>query len=437
VLTATRQAPLAMIALACAWCASVPFAFRAGAGIADALGPLLGDIRLARSVVVGLALPSGAGGVVLAVLVPRLTALGAALASAPVSPRRAQGALALPRLMAAAFLVGPALLAALLPLGASAPGGSLAVAALAAMLGAAVAVGALVAEAALRLLRVPPGVDTARDAAVALTVLGGAAVVAEATARALTGNGVAVAIAIAGSPVVAAAAGSRWLALAASRPAPGRRVNQHARCRRVLPVVESTALALLSRASDVRAALGAAVAFGIAGVAAGRVAGDAGSGVLLGAGVAAFTAGIAPLSSFGRIAGGRWTWSAGARWRVAAGWATVSAALVLGPCAAVTVVGLAAGAPPDALAAAASIALVSWVAGIVAGSLFPRSASALADDTLSLAAFVVALGAVLGVGSRFQAVLAGVGLPDVAASTAWLSAGVAAACALSWWRVGR
>jgi hypothetical protein len=429
------RAPLPAIALVCAWIASVPLAYRAGTGVADGVGPALAELSLARSVVVGLALPAGAAGVVLAMLVPGVTALGAALAAAPVPPYGAQSGLALPRLAGAVVLVGPPLVAALLPLGASAPGGAIAVGALALLLVATAATGALVAEIVLRLHRRPLGVPGIWETALGVAAVAGAIAVAEVAARALAGHRPAIAAVIPCAAGLAVAAGSSWLALAATRPPPHPGRREGSGRRRVLPVVESSALALLSRASDVRTALVAAAAFGLAGVVAGTLAGDAGSGVLLGAGVAALTAGIAPLSSLGRIAGARWAWSAGAASRVAAGWAAMSAAALAAPCVVVVAVGILVQASTAAIAPAVSIVVAAWVAGTVAGSLFERRASALADDTVSLAAFLGVLGFVLAAGGKVHAALTELGLPSAVVSPIWLTVAAAAAAALLWRRV--
>ncbi len=415
------------------WALSPVLAARAGGRVAEALAPLLADTRLARSLVIGLVMPTAAGGAAIALAAPGVTVLGGMLAAAPVSTPIAYGAAVLPRLIAAAALVAPALVAAVAPVTLASAGGASATIAVIALLAAAACAGALVAECALRLVRrrsMPVGLGVPAIVVVCLCA------VAEVVVRGIAGASGDAMVGTFAACVLAGATGSTWIVVASERPPDPVRGPRGTPGRRVLPAIESSALAVLRRASDIRMALVTAFSFALVSLVVAGVTGAVGSGVILASGVAMLGAALAPLSAAGRIDAARWAWSVGTPMRIARGWLTATGAAMIAVIGPIAIVGaLTGGAAPAVYAIA--IALVAWAAGIAAGALVPRRSPILADDAASLAAFVGVLSIGVAAGAAAQELLARAGAPNGAGAIVALGASCAGAAGLLWVRVAR
>ena len=412
-------APLVAAVAACAWLGSSALALRAGSTAAHALSPLLLDLHVARVVVLSLALSASAAGAALGLTAPGITALGGTLAAAPVPPRVALAAVASARLTAVTLLAAPPLVAAVAPVAVAGPGGVLAGSALVAALCACAVAGASLAELALRLARQR---IVRRAHAISAAIALSAAATCECAASGVAGSAPASVTALLASVAVGVLGARTWLDAALERPVamPGRGRGARQRWRRILPVLESAALAVLLRAPDIRLALATGAGFGLVGMGAASVAGDAGSGLLLAAGVAALAAGLAPLSAGGRVELARWAWSAASPGRAAAGWAVASGLAMTAALAPVVLVAGVLGATMPAMLQSAHAAVVVGAAALVAGAFVPRRAAGLGDDAAALAAFVTVVALFLAGGEAARSRLAAFGVAEAIGMCLWL-----------------
>ncbi len=411
-----RTAPLPTALALCAWVFSGILIFRVGSDVGEELSPLVSDPRLARMVVVGLALPGCAGGAALGLMSRGVEALGAALAAAPLARVAAHGAVVAPRFVATFLLAAPLVLAAVLPLSLAAPGGVSGALGLLVALGASASVGALLAESTLHLVRRQVRWVADSGALAAAVCMCG---VCELVTRGLVGGTREALLAVAAGLLVGSAAGVAWVVGSSDRPAP--RPRRHGGRRplwRVLSVVDASAFAAVTRAADIRLAMAAAAFFGLGAIAVGALAVDVDGGLVLASGVAAMGAGVAPLSAGGRIDVARWVWSAGPASRVAVAWAGATALAMLVVVGPVVVIGVASGADGTVAVQATALAISAWAAGLAAGALVPRRAADLGDDAASLAAFVAVLSLGVAGGATVHTWLEGLGVPG--AVSIWL-----------------
>ncbi len=416
-----RTAPLPTALVLCAWVFSGILIFRVGSDVAEELSPLVSDARLARMVVLGLALPGCAGGGALGLMSRGVEMLGAALAAAPVARVSAHGAVVAPRLVATFLLAAPLVLAAVLPLSLAAPGGVSGALGLLVAVGASASVGALLAESAIRLARRQIRWVADSGALIAVACMCG---VCELAAHGLVGGTREALLAVAAGLLLASAAGVAWVVGSSDRPSPRPRRRAGRRpLWRLLSAVDASAFAAVTRAADIRLAMAASVCFGLGAIAVGALAVDADGGLLLASGVAAMGAGVAPLSAGGRIDVARWVWSVGAASRVAVAWAGATALAMLVVVAPVVAVGVASGADRSVALQATVLAISAWAAGLVAGALVPRRAADLGDDAASLAAFVAVLSLGVAGGAAVHTWLEGIGVPGAVSLWLWLAGG--------------
>ena len=427
--------PLVLALVGIAWLAAPAAAWRVGSSAAQPLAPVFAELSSARALVVGLGLTCAALGATVGLSLPPPGALGAQIVAAPVSPRALAAAVTVPVVGGVLALVGPIMIALVVSF-ASAASGATAPALLLVSLAAVTAAGALLSEAIMQLV-------ARRFAAGAvaglLMSLGTAALAVDTGARALTGGSAAVPLALAVAAAAVACA-YLWLCLVAARPP---RVSARRRRQLIdLPSRRSTAVAvcavaLLARSTELRPALFAAVAFGLAGLAIGAATGAPPSaGLLLGGGSCAVAACLVPLSVRGRIDPGTWVWRTAGRVLVAAGWAGASLGLVAAVVVPVCLVALARG--PEAAPAVVHVVglmVFAWASALLAGAVVPRRAHGAGDDALALAMLAVAavgLGiAISTLGSRLDAA----GVPGVFAGglvLALVSLGAVATLAATW-----
>ncbi len=431
-MVAVTAAALFLIAPVAAW--------RVGRSVSGLLEGDTATLAVTRGLVLGLAVASAAAGAALGTAIPGRRALGFQIAAAPVPRAVAVAALALPAIGGATLLVGPTLVALAAALAWSSPGGAFAAVALALSFAAAAGSGAVAAEAVLHLVR--QGGRSARAAGGVVVAGAAAATAIEGPAQALAQGGPVLLSSAVACAVAAIGSGVAWVGLAAIRPEP-----RVAARRRPLVVpdghpvaaVSGAALALLSRAPDLRAALVAAASFGLVGLGVGLAAGaPASAALLLGGGACVVAAALVPLSARGRLDPGAWVWRAGARGIVAGGWAASSLGLVVLPLLPVGLIALVR--PREAAAAAApvvALAVAAWAAALAAGAVVPRRAHGAGDDALSLGAFTAATVGVGSVATLAGPMLGRAGVPDAIAALLVLVAASAGAVTLfgaSWGR---
>ena len=426
-----RRRLLAVALVVLAWLAAPAAAWRLGATLGDVLEPALADAATARALALGLCVTCAAVGAAVGVALPGPAALGPQLVAAPISRRSLTLAVNLPVAAGAVALVGPLLVALLLPLAAVGPGGRPAAAVVLVSLAGAGVAGAVLAEGARRLLRR----GSARAWAISAT--GGATL----AVLAVESGAVALAGSRYGAPLGGATvvgmlcSGHMWLGLVATRPEPVHRARRRpitAPRRRSATAVAGSAAALLARPPDLRGSLLAAATFGLLGLAAGAATGaPPAAGALLGGGSCAVASCFVPLAVRGRIDPGAWVWRAARRWLVATAWAAASLALVETALLPVQLVALAR--PGDAGAAVAQVAALAalaWASALAAGAAVPRRTCGAGDDALALGAFTaiaVVLGtATAGAGARLDAS----GLPGAVAACLTLAAAAVAAVAV-------
>jgi hypothetical protein len=427
---AVVAAPAPALAAAALLAASPLLLYRAGGALADALGAQLADVQVARALLLALCLAGGIVGVMLGLVVPPRSAIGAQLSAAPVGPLSVAAALTLVPLGLAGLAAAPLLLAFSLPIAAAAPGG---VASIGSTVGAAVgaiAVGLLAAETVRSALRRDAGAAAA-IAAIALAWAGSRLVGAPAAlgplgvaADALAGiRSVPVALVVELSVILCALAG--WCALV-TRGAP----RASSRAPRVLlptPVgtraaVAVAALRLLLRRSDVQLTLGAGVLFGLSTTALGGAADGARLG-LAGSSVA-LAAAIVPLAATGILLEGRLLWrSAPVRpGAVAALWSGVAVVLPTVVTGGVVLVVLAAaGGASDDASRVVFVAALTAAAALAGGAVVPWRGSRLGDQLASFAAFAVCAGAVSIGGGVLAARVVSYGLPELVVACALLA----------------
>ncbi|MFN8221673.1 MAG: hypothetical protein U0R50_00330 [Gaiellales bacterium] len=386
------RAPLVVIALAIGAVVLPVAAYLAARGAAAAVGAALVDVRTARLVLAGFAIPAVAGGV----------ALGAATSGRrPDSPLVASPAgrldlvIACALVPAAMLLVGiaPAAVATLGPVVSASPGGARSAPAVAGSLAAAIGVG-MVAPRAVRRL--------ARGVARVPIVLLGAATVSAVGALCLAGDAVA---GVGGGGVAAFAGGCAIAAaIAIGLSVPGEPAVRERRSRswRVPgPVVAGTAvatLAMLSRRREVVVAGVGAPAIGATGLTLALLAASpppAGALIALG-GVAVVLAPIG-LVPGGLVDEGRWLWQSAPVVRQTVASAIGLASLALWSVPVVVVLGVAAGlgqASPVDSALLLGFGSAAWLCAWVAGVLAPWARAGHGAQAVSLGAFAVVAGLV-------------------------------------------
>jgi hypothetical protein len=423
-------APAPALAAAALLAASPLLLYRAGGALADALGAQLADVEVARALLLALCLAGGLVGVMLGLVVPPRSAIGAQLSAAPVSPLSVAIAVTVVPLGLAGLATAPLLLAFSLPIASAAPGG---VASIVTTVGAAVgaiAVGLLAAEAVRSALRRDAGAG-AGLAAIVLAWVGSHLVGAPAAlgplgvaADVLTGaRSVPVALAVEASVIVCALAG--WCALVTRGAS---RASSRAP-RVVLPTPVGTrgavtvaALRLLLRRSDVQLTLGAGALFGLSTMALGGAADGARLG-LAGSSVA-LAAAIVPLAATGILLEGRLLWrSAPVRpGALAALWSAVSILLPAAVTGGVVLVVLAAaGGATDDAARVVFVAALTAAAALAGGAAVPWRGSRLGDQLASFAAFAACTGVVSLGGGVLGARAVSYGVPELAVAGALLA----------------
>lgn len=408
--------------------------------VARELGPSLTDLRIARAVVLGAALPAVASGVVLALAADGGRALGQQVRAAPVSRRTLLAAsVVLPALALSAVAV-PLAVPAILPLALAAPGGTRSAVPLCGTLVAAVTLGAAFAEAAraawrgsrpaLGALGAGAGIVTGASAAPSLAPF-------ELTASALAGQGSAwPAASLATGWATLAAVG--WLVLAASRPEPRPRrrlVSRRMPGRGPLVVIQGAAMLLLRR-PDIRSSLVAAAALAVGAVVACRIAAAAPPSAALLAGTAVAIATVPlSLSTGGVIVTGAAVWRTAtiSASRIVGSWtiASLSPVLVLATAAATTASAVEGGRGAG-IGQVVAVAALAGVVGLLAGALVPWRVSGTGDQFTALACCltlsVVASVLAALVGPRLEAL----GIPAPLAAAALLgSAGIVASLTLT------
>jgi hypothetical protein len=423
-------APAPALAVAALAAATPLLLYRAGGALADALGAQLADVEVARALLLALCLAGGIVGVMLGLVMPPRSAIGAQLSAAPVSPLSVATAMTVVPLGLAGLVTAPLLLAFSFPIASAAPGG---VASIVTTIGAAVgaiAVGLLAAEAVRSGLRRDAGA-AAGLAAIGVAWVGAHLVGAPAAlgplgvaADALAGaRSVPVALVVEVSVVVCALAG--WCVLV-TRGAP--RVSSRAP-RVVLPTPVGTraavtvaALRLLLRRSDVQLTLGAGALFGLSAIALGGAADGARLG-LAGSSVALATA-IVPLAATGILLGGRPLWcSAPVRpGTLAALWGAVATLVPVVVAGGVVLVVLAAaGGAIDDASRVVFVAALTAAAALAGGAAVPWRGSRLGDQLASFAAFAACTGMVSLGGGAVGARAVAHGVPEVAVAGALLA----------------
>ncbi len=426
-----RRRLLAAALVVVAWLAAPAAAWRLGATLGEMLAPALADAAAARALALGLCLTCAAVGAAVGVALPGPAALGAQLVSAPVSRRSLTLAANLPVATGIVVLVGPLLVALLLPVAAVSPGGRSAAAVVLASLAGAGVAGAVLGEGARRVFR------RGSTFAWAIAAAGGAtlAVLAVESASVALAGGRFGALLGGATLVGMLCSGRLWLGLVATRPEPVHRPPRRVVTtpgRRPGAAVVVSAAALLARPPDLRGSLFAAAAFGLLGLAVGAATGaPPAAGALLGGGSCAVASCFVPLAVRGRMDPGAWVWRVTRRWLVATAWAAASLALVESALLPVQLVALAQ--PGDAGAAVAQVAalaVLAWASALAAGAVVPRRARGAGDDALALGAFTaiaVLLGsATAGAGTRLDAW----GLPGAVAACLTLAAAAVAAVAV-------
>ena len=370
-----------------------------GRVLARELGPALLEVEIARAVVIGLALPCLAGGVVLALAADGGRSLGHQVLASPVTPSAvAIAGVALPGLACATVAV-PLAAAGLLPLALEAPGGGPGVVALASTLAAAFLVGAACAEAvrsAWRGSRAAVGSLCVGAGALAGSATSPELAPVELTAAALAGARAPTA-AIAVSTCLAILSAAALPVLVASRP-PARVARRRSTTMGRSPwraIVRAAAVILVRRA-DLRAGLVAGVALAVGAIVACRLT-DATppSGTLLSGTSMLIAAAPLALAVGGAldVAEGVWRTAPVGPTHVVSGWAVAS----LGPmlvlaCAVATIASSVEAAPGSGVVSIAAIAVGTWVAGALAGVIVPWRPTGTGDQLGALAAFVVVAG---------------------------------------------
>jgi hypothetical protein len=410
---ALRGSRLLGLAVLAGWVAAPYAAWRLGAGLAAALGGALGDAQAVHALGVGCALSAAAAGAAVGSGTPAPSAFGLQVVAAPLGRASLALAAGLPTLVGSGLLVAPAFVAGTIGFARHAePVAPDTTETLVSLAGLAVA-GALVFEAGATVRRETSiGAASLVLAAVTMSML--ERILEQAISGAASSALLAVACAAAASCAIA------WIALRARRPVVRCDTRPVAIPRRLLSgrrrAVVFGAAGLLGRAPDLRVALAAAAAFGVAGVAVGVVlATPLAAAVVLGGGAAALTAAIVPLTVRGRVDTGAWTWRAAGRIELASGWAVVSVALMLLAVSPALAVGAVRTAALGAVGYVASLTWFCWAAALVAGAVVPRRSSRVGDDVSSLGALLavaVALGAVV---SSAGPLLEDVGVPTAAA----------------------
>lgn len=420
-LGAVRSAPLpAAIVLVLVAAGPVVLA-RLGAKLGDELAPALASPGVATALVLGPCLSAAAAGAVIAPSLSR-AGLGEQIATSPVRNRAALVApLVLPALLATAVVL-PSLVALTTSLAHSLPGGRPAGLGLVVSMLAAVSFGAVASEGAQvavrgrrrRLIAFAIG-------ACAWVAIGGAT--GDVVLGPLSPAGLALEgtvspwLALASASLVMLGLGAAWIVIASHRPEPRQRSVR----RRAGGTVWRSPLAagvsgVVTRRRDVRLASGAALGFGLTGVALAVVAGSPPPGpFLLATSTTLLGSLVAALALLGILAAGSWLWLTGpsglTSLAVTAWLVSVGAAMV--PVGAVGIVAaIVSGAGPASAGVIAVLVVLGAAVAVMAGSLVPWHGDGIGAQVGTVAAFVaISLATSLAIGLVAPRLTA-LGLPD-------------------------
>ncbi len=392
-----------------------PLLYRASMVAAGDLGPALARPEIARSVVLGAALPCVAAGFTLSISSGLRKQLGVELASAPVRALdRAVAALVAP-LATLVVLAVPTALAVLLPIAKASPGGAASAPALLATLGGVLGCSAAGATA-LRLAFSRDGA-LARGALALGTgalVAGGAAPL-DPAARALAGTTAPGSSLLIGA--LAAVTGlTAWVLLGECEPP--QRAGRSRSCsiaRRPGTAVAQGAFLLLERRRDVRAAGIGALVIGGAGLAVARLEdAPAPTGALLAAAGAAVALAPIGLAVSGATVDGREVWETVPcrAAEVAFGWLLASFTIVGSTSALVVGLSLETGAVylGDVLRVLA-LCTGAWACAVGAGAVVPWRRSGIAEQGVSLGVFGLLVASASFLSGRVGPWATGVGAP--------------------------
>ncbi len=380
---------------------------RAGEALAEAIGSQLAATDVARGLVLALCLSGAMVGLMIGVVAPPRSAMGAQLSAAPVGMRASNAAMVLLPLAIGSSLVAPLALAFVLPIAGSAPGGVSAAASTVGAVVAASSLGLFAAECVRTALRRDRGVALA-----ALAASAGWALCAWLGSSLALGPLVVAADAIAGvRPVWFALLVEALLAFAALggwsvvvvRGTP----RVAARPPRVVlrtPAGTSAAVAvavirLVMRRMDVRLAFAAGVALGLSSIALASAAATA--RIALAGSSVALAAALAPLALTGILLDGRSVWRSSP---VRAGAVIVPACsivLVLALVPVTAVVAVVVAVMRDGASDCSRVLLVAALtagAALAGGGLVPWQGNRLGDQLASFGAFA-ACAAVATVGA--------------------------------------